>query len=291
MGRSTIPVDLRNPGQVFACLGFLEAADILCGPAEGGFDWRNGEKFVLDAAGAENPVAAVLTFLFSAEAHAVAPLGSELRAKEVGVRTDVQPDHDHRYPCPEPETPSALPIVLVGTNGQILRLEHWADGARLRDTVKFWAGMGGYSGAALTRDLLAQLAGCSEAMRERAAADPFELSMRQSSSFRFDSRGSYVPLDLGFSLNAHNEMQVAGYPLVELLAALGLQNARPRLIDKLRYEYGAWGMMLPVQLARASLGAPLSGISARRFVMHLGWPGKEGQARCILFAEEQTTHA
>lgn len=33
MGQAIIPVDLRNPGQVFACLGFLEAADVLCGPA------------------------------------------------------------------------------------------------------------------------------------------------------------------------------------------------------------------------------------------------------------------
>jgi CRISPR-associated protein Csx14 len=39
MAEHTIPVDLLNPGQVFACLGFLEAADVLLGDAEGGFDW------------------------------------------------------------------------------------------------------------------------------------------------------------------------------------------------------------------------------------------------------------
>lgn len=289
MGRSTIPVDLRNPGQVFACLGFLEAADILCGPAEGGFDWRGDETFVLDAEGAENPVAAVLDFLFMAKAQAVAPFGSALRAKEAGVPTYIQPDY--RYPCAEPATPSALPTILITPNGQTLRLEHWADGARQRDTVKYWAGMGGYSGAALTRDLLAQFAACPSAVRTKAANAPFDLSARQSSSFRFDSRGSYVPLDLGFSLNEHSEMRVAGYPLVELLAAIGLQNARPRLIDKLHYEYGAWGITLPLQLARACLGVPLSGCPDRRFTIHLGWPGKEGQARCILFAEEHTRHA
>ena len=37
MAESSIPVDLFNPGQVFACLGFLEAADVLCGHAEGRF--------------------------------------------------------------------------------------------------------------------------------------------------------------------------------------------------------------------------------------------------------------
>ena len=39
MAESTIPVDLRNPGQVFACLGLLEAADVLLGHAVGVFAW------------------------------------------------------------------------------------------------------------------------------------------------------------------------------------------------------------------------------------------------------------
>jgi len=288
MGRATIPVDLRNPGQVFACLGFLEAADALCGPAEGGFDWSQHEVFVLEADGTDNPVEAVLDFLFNAEARALAPYGSALRAKEAGVPTDLP--SDHRYPCAEPSTPSALPALLSAANSQELRIEHWADGTSERDTVKLWAGMGGYSGAALTRDLLTQLAALTPSMRARSVEAPFEVSAKQSSSFRFDSRSSYVPMDLGFSLNEHNEMRVAGYPLVELLAAIGLQNARPRRIDKLHYEYGVWSVGLPVQIARACLGTSFPALPSRRFVMHLGWPGKEGQARCILFAEERTNH-
>jgi CRISPR-associated protein Csx14 len=35
MSEAVIPVDLFNPGQVFASLGFLEAADVLLGDAEG----------------------------------------------------------------------------------------------------------------------------------------------------------------------------------------------------------------------------------------------------------------
>ena len=38
MGVSVVLADLTNPGQVFACLGFAEAADVLLGQAEGGFD-------------------------------------------------------------------------------------------------------------------------------------------------------------------------------------------------------------------------------------------------------------
>ena len=31
MAEASIPTDLFNPGQVFACMGFLEAADVLIG--------------------------------------------------------------------------------------------------------------------------------------------------------------------------------------------------------------------------------------------------------------------
>jgi CRISPR-associated protein Csb3 len=41
MTTASIPVDLINPGQVFACLGFLEIADELLGNAEGGFNWSD----------------------------------------------------------------------------------------------------------------------------------------------------------------------------------------------------------------------------------------------------------
>jgi CRISPR-associated protein Csb3 len=44
MAEASIPVDLINPGQVFACLGLMEAAEILCGPCEGRFDYRGSES-------------------------------------------------------------------------------------------------------------------------------------------------------------------------------------------------------------------------------------------------------
>ncbi len=286
MGLAIIPVDLRNPGHVFACLGFLEAAEFLCGPAAGGFDWDDDERFVLKAIGAENPVERVLAFLFGSEAKAIAPKTSQLRAKEPGVPT--LPELDNHFPCPEPKTPSALPTALVGECLRTIRIDHWADGCKLRDKLKLWAGMGGYSGAALTRDLLKQIQRWPLKKKLNAIFDPFSADSEQSSSFRIDLRGSYVPLDLGFSVNEHSELKVMGYPLVELLGSIGLQNARPMMIDKLHYRYGVLGATLPVHLARATLGLQGLGFPMRRFLMTLGWPGKVGQARCILFAQEET---
>ena len=46
MAESTIPVDLFNPGQVFACLGFMELADVLLGEAAAGFDWSDPKRAV-----------------------------------------------------------------------------------------------------------------------------------------------------------------------------------------------------------------------------------------------------
>ena len=64
MAESTIPVDLLNPGQVFACLGIMEAADRLLGGAAGAFDWHDGREttFRVAAADAEPPVERVMRF-------------------------------------------------------------------------------------------------------------------------------------------------------------------------------------------------------------------------------------
>jgi CRISPR-associated protein Csx14 len=75
MAEASIPVDPANPGQVFACLGFLEAADVLLGDAEGGFDWSAPAdvQFRLRAAGEDNPIAVVLEFLASVTPQRRAP--------------------------------------------------------------------------------------------------------------------------------------------------------------------------------------------------------------------------
>jgi CRISPR-associated protein Csx14 len=99
-----------------------------------------------------------------------------------------------------------------------------------------------------------------------------------------------VPLDAGFSLNVHGAMTTVGYPLVELLAAIGLQNARPQRPDrsnKLIYRYAVSNAMLPTIFARAVLGGAKRGFTIRTFRMRLDWPGQEGQARCFVEVREE----
>ena len=92
MAEATIPVDLLNPGQVFACLGILEAADLLLGDAVAAFVWDDGQEptFHVAAGGTEPPVERVMRFLEYAEvvnarAGTVADLGQV--EDEVGCRT------------------------------------------------------------------------------------------------------------------------------------------------------------------------------------------------------------
>ncbi len=288
MAEVTVPVDLLSPGQVFACLGLMEAAEILCGPAEGQFLYEaneTGTRFRLSVPGVADPLRDILAFLAEAEAVALAPSGSNLEAKEKDVST--MQEHPGIYPCPQPDTPSALPAILVSSDRQRVPISHWVDGTHVgRDNVKFWAGAGGYSGAALARDALDAVGEVD--LLNSAYADPFALAAPMTSSFRFDWRRDYIPIDIGFSLNDHTSTHVMnGYPLVELLAAIGLENARPQRIDKLTYRYAVSHSCLPTVLARAVLGGGAIGFPMRTFLMNLGWPGKEGQARCIRYALEE----
>jgi CRISPR-associated protein Csx14 len=296
VAESSIPVDLLNPGQVFACIGLVEAADQLLGSAEGAFDWREPQavRFHLRAAGDVAPVPRVLEFLERAEATAEAIEGSATVAGWLDTwgPTPRTRARDAGYPFPDPDSPATLVCALIAGEHRI-QIDHWGD-ATGRDNVKFWAGSRGYPGAALARDALQLVRGNTV----QAADDPFALAARQSSSFRLDWRRDYIPLDTGFSLNAHSDIQAVGYPLVELLAAIGLTNARPRRPDrrdKLSYVYGVAGregtepaLWLPPTLLRAALGACELPFPSRRFRMFLGWPGQENQARAITTVTEES---
>lgn len=295
MTEASIPVDLLNPGQVFACLGLVEATDILLGDVEGVFDWSNPAdvRFRLRTPGIESPLLHVLQFIDQAKAIATAPAHSttlEKWNKSWGPAPEEADDTS--YPFPDPSSPATLVCVLTDGSRRIA-IDHWGDETN-RDNVKFWAGAGGYPGAALARDALVSIGGRASG----AIDDPFGFQALQSSSFRLDWRRDYIPLDAGFSLNAHDKIVTVGYPLVELLGAIGLTHSRPcrpKRRDKLQYLYGVVGraqaeenFWLPPSILRAGLGTTEIAFPSRRFRMLLGWPGKENQARSITTVTEET---
>lgn len=288
MAESSIPVDLLNPGQVFACLGLLEAADVLVGDAVAAFDWRNSGQtsFRVAAAGNEPPVARVIDFLEEAEIVTRAPAESpnvDRWKRSWGADPVVDPTGEG-FPFADPTSPATLPVLLRDIAGNELGVDHWGDTTR-RDNVKFWAGAAGYPGSAILRDAINIVKG---KMRQYAS-NPFALSGAQSNSFRFDWRRDYIPIQDGFSPNKHGKtIQMVGFPLVEVLAAIGMSHARPKRQEKLKYTYGVIGdregALVEPMFHRAALGSnscPVPGTPFRRFIMRLDWPGKADQARCI----------
>lgn len=297
MAEASIPVDLLNPGQVFACIGFVEAAEVLLGDAEGVFDWTDPSnvRFWVRAPGDESPVLTVLRFLDRATAQAVAPNSSPNLAawtKSWGASPAVV-ERSQGYPFPDPPSPATM-VCVLSDGVHSIAIDHWGD-ATQRDNVKFWAGAGGYPGAALARDALALIGGRAGEVSE----SPFSLAVPQSSSFRLDWRRDYIPLQAGFSPNAHGNVDTLGFPVVELLAAIGLTHARPKRPErrnKLVYEYAVVGrdrtsaqFWLPLQLLRATLGGVPFQFPVRKFRMLLDWPGQEGQARAITTVTEEAS--
>ena len=320
MAKHSIPVDLLNPGQVFACLGFLEAADVLCGEAEGGFDWDNNSaiKFRLSTGGDENPFEAVLGFLATeAEIRRVAPRGyvdpppkkKKSASSETNDEDDTVSETETANPPEQTETFMAqkadkrtLPIRFGGGNRPTIELYHWADGSS-RDTFKLYSG--DRSADKIARDMLngvrkptkkqkqegqpgpLQTKGIEQLFEEDRnglTSNPFRVTS-MGGSFNFDPRGAWTAIDAGYSPNTQKHAVMAS-PVVEFLAAWGLQDARPLMSENKRREvrYAVWQEMLPPMLARAAFIGAIPGLTIKCFRFTLALSGKN---KIVTFAKQE----
>ncbi len=102
-------------------------------------------------------------------------------------------------------------------------------------------------------------------------------------SFNFDPRGGWTAIDVGYSPNDQKHETTAS-PVVELLAAWGLENARPDEYQTRKVRYSVWGGSLPLMLARAALFGGVTAIPMRRFRFELHLSGKN---KIVTFAEQE----
>ncbi len=322
MAEAAIPVDLLNPGQVFACLGFMEAADILLGDAEGGFDWHGDAnvRFALRAIGERNPFETVLEFLAEAEPKRWAPIGytdPPPKKGEDGGDEDVEENGVTDETAAPSAAPSldlsitfpaktgdrmALPIRFGGGNRPVVELGHWVDGSS-RESFKLYAG--NRSADAIARAMLKGVRG-KPSKRQRAKGQtgdlktkglrqlweedratlveaPFDVLTPMGGSFNFDPRGAWTAIDAGYSPNEHKHA-IEASPVVEFLAAWGLENARPIEFGLRQVRYAAWGVNLPLILARAAFASALPAVPARQFRFELDLSGKN---KVVTFAQEE----
>lgn len=317
MAKARIPVDLFNPGQVFASLGFLEAADLLIGDAEGRFDWSDQGRavFVLGAGGDQSPVQTVLELLADTEPKRWGPRGYSDPAPKGGREDDEEDEADELAAEGNgaalelaPTFPGkvgdrmALPIKIGGGNMPIIELGHWADGST-RESFKLYAG--NRSADRIARAMLngvrkkatkkqkangqpgdLKTRGVKQLWEEdRAAliAAPFDVLTPMGGSFNFDPRGAWTAIDAGYSPNEHKHA-IEASPVVEFLAAWGLEHARPVEFAVRQVRYAAWGLSLPPMLARVALAGILTTVPLRQFRFDLDLSGKN---KVVTFAQEE----
>jgi CRISPR-associated protein Csx14 len=102
-------------------------------------------------------------------------------------------------------------------------------------------------------------------------------------SFNFDPRGAWTAIDIGYSPNDQKDA-VEASPVVELLAALGLQHARPVEYGVREVRYAAWDQPLQPMLARVALTGLIPSISMRQFHFMLALSGKN---KVVTFSQEE----
>lgn len=317
---ASIPVDLKSPGQVLACMGFFEAAEVLLGGVEAYFDWSEAQAtFVLGADGDKNPFVVVLEFLSKAEISELTPIGYVEGGAADGDgngdedATPSEPDGGDASDDNEPgevqgrvTTPAfpsgegdrnALPIQLVDA-GCRLTVSHWADGSS-RDDFKLYSGnrsanriatqmLQGVRAKPKKNQSIGDLRnrGLQQLWQEQRAAllrAPFDVVTPMGGSFNFDPRGAWTAIDAGYSPNTQKD-GIAASPVVEILAAIGLEHARPDQYETRKVRYAVWGHPLPPMLGRAALAGADLKLPMLRFEFDLDLSGKN---KVTTFAQEE----
>lgn len=299
MAESSIPVDLFNPGQVFACLGFLEAADVLCPDAEGGFDWTDESlvRFCLRAGGSKSPIKAVLKFLAEAEVVPIHPARVDGPWPDNSIPNEEFPASRTALKKSNGKALSAssLPVCLRQGNTSV-PISHWLKGGDGRQPFKLFAGQ--QVGAQLTSNMMfgdpkkKASKGFKEIFSDfapKAFQDPFNKICAVGGRFGFDARGSWDALRIGTSLDEQGVL-VKVSPHVELLAAIGLENARPTFRSTYEMRYAVWNNLLPLALCRVALSSPDAFLPQNCFRFFRAHLGDDKQYKKCFFAEQETVH-
>lgn len=243
-----VAVNVRNPGEYFACLGVAALARALRPEGALALRWEPGH-FVLqgvDDAG----VRVLLGALCAAEVVPVADAVAGAAADKDGGDGDVDGAGK------EPGWP-ALQLVLP--DGPTLPLHAWIDDRGRGNSEWKWSG-GRTLAVEITRRLLQ---GCAELLAAGGPAGALPLfaqgaglapSNPDTARFRFDASGAWSAVEVGYSLNDEKSPKSCR-PWVELLAVLGVQTFAPPPAGRKSggWPYHTWTHALPPVVAMAAV--------------------------------------
>ncbi len=284
----SIPVDVSNPGQFFACCGLLELAHRLWPGAEGHFSKKERikeRKFVI----ASKDHAVSLKYLLDEFINC--PLGG-LTTEERDERKKLEKEKKRQQLNPEKEI-RRKELGKKAREGSIniglpfsLELNWWmTDG----DTVvKTWAGQQEIH--KISR------AAQEEIKKIKNIEDMFDFSSILSSPpeygksnknvepFYFDSRRFSHALDTGFSLDVQ-KFKTYAHPAVELFCLIGLQRFRPKIATKKWYfEYVSWYQPLPPIVACSIANGAIKIDNGSTYQFRLNFRDDQKRYRAFSFA-------
>jgi len=183
------------------------------------------------------------------------------------------------FPRREPDR-LALPLRLEQGTCQ-LGITHWSDGSS-RNSFKLFAGQ--QRSNVIAKQMLDAIQELRGVHNDRLTADPLEPTVPLGgSSFKFDARKSWTAIDAGYSPDEQTH-GIEASPVVELLAAIGLEHARPDEFETRKVRYGVWKGLLPPVLARPALAGIRFGVQMRVFRFTLDLAGKN---KVVTFAQEE----
>jgi CRISPR-associated protein Csx14 len=243
-------IDPCNPGQFYACCGLFELLDIA------GIDTQ--AQFYLDG---RQPRKAEFVVRGDGDLSLdwIARAIKEAKFTPAGV--DQPPFKDSITP------------VSVSIFGLHLALDWWLNEFHDSSTqLKCWAGQ------VTTSKLTSELPKLLPMSAVSFGADAFT-----STRFGVDPRSAWVALDLGYSPNQQGQ-DSRTYPMVELLAAFGLQGFRPYGNRSQGFTYALWLEPLPCTVARTAAVQPWDGLPAALFQFQLGG---RGSYKFFSFAERK----
>jgi CRISPR-associated protein Csx14 len=243
-----IPMDPLNPGQFYACCGLVELFE-LSGP-------KVLSHFELDS---NRPRKAEFVLFSDDELNLDFVIKSVRDSKCVPGSIDAPPGND-----------SIAPISVFLFN-QRLELDWWLNDFHDRArSLKCWAGQ------VTTKKLMFELPQLLPPDNASFDSDGFT-----STRFGIDPRSAWVSLNLGYSPNEQGQ-ESRTFPVVEMLAAFGLQGFRPAGDRAQGFRYALWLKPLPGIVARTAAAKPWEGLQAACYQFELG---QRGSYKFFSFAE------
>lgn len=240
----SIPVDVTNPGQFYACCGLLELATMADGEA---VSWFDSDDCGFHLSVTTQQIIHLLTQLQVAEADADAHLGT-IRAF---------------FPDAKDLSAIAPVLIQIPASDAEFSIDWWL--SPNMNALKIWAGSGGATKIMQTlhRSIASILSDHEEPAMWLSLSRPV-----QPKPFYFDCRNSGTAVDQGASADKLG-LKVEFRPFTEFLTLIGLQRFRtyPTKSGNRRWvvRYRTWHDALPITLASAACATGCRNLSGKAF--------------------------